>query len=109
MSWDSIGISLGFPLGFLGFMGRRHDVTCLGTALAWHGLGMSRHVHAFVWFSLYVLVCPGMSALSRLVMSAIQGIHIYLHVVHVHTCARFGVKLGHGHVWHVACALYDML
>ena len=53
------------------------------------------HLIGFLSTSWIVQACQFLG-LSRLVMSAIQGIHIDLHFVHVHTCARFGVKLGHG-------------
>ena len=69
------------------------------------GLALSRHVHASDCFSWIVQACP-VFGLFGLVMRAIQGIHSYLYLVHVHTCARFGFKLGQGHVRHVACVLH---
>ena len=76
-------LSLAFPMHFLAI------------GLAWHCLGMSMHLIGFLGMSWIVQACQFLG-LFRLVMSATQGIHIALHFVHVHTCARFGVKLGHG-------------
>ena len=88
-------------------MGRRHDMSwhSIGFALAWHCLGMSMHLMGFLGISWVVQACQVLG-LSRLVMSATQGIHIDLLFLHVHTCATCGVEFG-GHVWHVACVLYD--
>ena len=65
------------------------------------------HLLGFLGISWIAQACQFLG-LFGLVMNATQGIHIDLHFVHVHTCARFGVKLGHGHVLHVACVLYDI-
>ena len=53
------------------------------------------HLIGFLGISWIVQACQFLG-LSRLVLSATQGIHIDLHFVHVHTGARFGVKLGLG-------------
>ena len=66
------------------------------------------HLIGFLGISWVVQACQFLG-LVRLVMSAIQGIHIDLHFVHVYTCARFGVKLGHGcQAWPWPCLAFCM-
>ena len=91
-SWDFFGfprdflwISFGFLLIY-GIYGRRHGMTCLGTALAWRwlgiGLALSRHVYAsdcYFYISWVVHACQFLG-LFRLLMCLAMAIFGMLHV-----------------------------